>query len=174
MSAVLSDEFKAQFQKQLDNAVQSLGIKFEGLMSLLRQRKISYKLQNVKPTWLMVHKANRGGLGFSPFKARKNAAAIFSVGANKQKLDAAVAVELQPNGLQLDSIKRFNQILVSKSNGLLAPLAGEERYATLGCGRAAAFCKSVAVGGKHLSQVWLTRLVTLTCIRLLLIQFSPT
>ena len=70
------------------------------------------------------------------------------MGANKQKLDAAVAVELQPNGLQLDSIKRFNQILVSKSNGLLAPLTGEERSATLGCGHTAAFCNAAAVGGK--------------------------
>ena len=147
MASWLTADFKAKFQKQLDSTNQAPGIKFDGLMDLLREHKVSYKLKSVSPTLFLVHKANRGGLGLSPFNVHKNASAIYSVGANKAKLDSAFAIELAPSGDQLNSNIRFNQILVSKSNGLLAAVTGSEKYCTLGCGHTTAFCKLAAQGG---------------------------
>ena len=84
----------------------------------------------VHPSLFLVHKANRGGLGLSPFSVHKNASAIASVGANKSKLDCAFAIELAPNGEQHTTNLRFNQILVSKANGLLAEVTGKEKFLT--------------------------------------------
>ena len=147
ISAALDETFKFKFQLELDQTSKSPWMKFEALMSLLREYKIAYKLEAVKPKLFMVHKGNRGGLGLSPYNAHRNAATIFSVGANKKKLDAAFAMELAPSGTQRESNIRFNEILVARSHGLLAKLTGEERFATLGCGHTAAWCKTAAAGG---------------------------
>ena len=52
----------------------------------------------------------------------KCGANILRVGANMNKLDAAVAMELAPTGAQHDANVRFNKMLVSKSEGMIAPL----------------------------------------------------
>jgi len=41
-----------------------------------------------------------------------------------------------------------NMKLVARSQGLIAPVNGLERYITLGCGHTAAFCKPAMVGEK--------------------------
>ncbi len=97
-SALLTEEFKAKFQLELGDASKSPSVKFATLMCMLRDHKICYKQTYVPPKLLLVHKANRGELGLSPNNAHKNAAAIYSVGANKQKLGAAVAIALAPCG----------------------------------------------------------------------------
>ena len=74
----------------------------------------------------------------SPFNVHPNAANIFAVGTNKQKLDSAYAIELPVSGTKRSDLIRFNEVLVSKSNGLLAPWNGNERYATVGCGHTTA------------------------------------
>ena len=40
-----------------------------------------------------------------------------------------------------------NKALIKKSEGLLAPMNGEELYLTLGCGHTTAFCKVAPLGG---------------------------
>ena len=81
ISAALDETFKFKFQLELDQTSKSPWMKFEALMSLLREYKIAYKLEAVKPKLFMVHKGNKGGMGLSPYNAHRNAATIFSVGA---------------------------------------------------------------------------------------------
>ena len=97
----LCPEFDPEFVKQFTaelNAVKPVNSKLQACLKLLHTFKISYVLKKANPNLFLVHKANRGGLGLSPYNVHKNAATIKSVGANKNKLDASVAIELAPSG----------------------------------------------------------------------------
>ena len=59
-----------------------------------------------------------------------------------------MCIELAPSGKQRDDQIAANKKLIARSNEMLAPVNGEERYITVGCGHMTAFCKVAAVGGK--------------------------
>ena len=121
--------------------------KMQKLMDMLKAQNISYSANQVHCSKLLVHQANRGGLGLDRFNVHKCGANILRVGAHMNKLAAAVAIELAPNGAQHNANVKFNKMLASKSEGMIPPLTGAEKFLTLGCGHTAAFCKQAAVGG---------------------------
>ena len=73
----LLHSLKEKIIAALGNVSNSPGVKIEELMKLLRRYKITYKLQNLHCINFFVHKANRSGLGLSPFNVHQNAAKIF-------------------------------------------------------------------------------------------------
>ena len=68
ISAALDETFKFKFQLELDQTSKSPWMKFEALMSLLREYKIAYRLEAVKPKLFMVHKGNMGWIGLEPLQ----------------------------------------------------------------------------------------------------------
>jgi hypothetical protein len=118
-------------------------------MKILERHKLVYKLETVLPKYFLTHKYNRGGLMLSPHNAHRNAQRLFiSRAADKKQLINAVCFELPPDGPARESHLAANAQLIDRSDGLLAPMTGEERYITVGCGHTVAFAKNTAVGGK--------------------------
>ena len=77
----------------------------------------------------------------SAHNVHKNAASIKRAGADKQYLVNAVCFELASSGEQRMLNLTANQKLIARSKNLLAPINGEERYITIGCGHTTAVCK---------------------------------
>jgi len=84
----------------------------------------------------------------SPHNCHRNAAKIAKVGPDLKELRNAVAMELAPQGQLREEHISFNNKLISRSQGLLAPATGCERYLSLGCGHTVAFAKAAGAGGK--------------------------
>ena len=91
---------------------------------------------------MLVHPANRGGLGINHFNAHQTGWKIHKVGADLSQLKQACCCEMHPVGVAKELEVACNQKLVDKSAGMLAPLTGQERYVSLSCGHTAAFCKA--------------------------------
>ena len=69
------------------------------------------------------------------------------IGADVQQLSTAVCAELAPSGPTRAANLEANRSLFSRSDGLLAPITGEEQFLSLGCGHTVAFCKVASLGG---------------------------
>jgi hypothetical protein len=91
---------------------------------------------------MMVHPANRGGLGINHFNAHQVGFKIHKLGADMSQLKQACCMEMHPPGAARDQEVACNQGLVDKSAGMLAPVNGQERYVSLSTGHTAAFCKA--------------------------------
>ena len=113
-------------------------------LEVLMDAKIAYVVENVPSGLLMVHPDNRSKLGVNAFNVHRVGRYIKRVGADLNELRKATAFELCPidpkRSVQLD----FNQQLVDKSAGMLAPLSGGERYLSVACGHTAQFAKATA------------------------------
>ena len=83
----------------------------------------------------------------SPHNVHQNAAKIAKVGADVVQLTNALCIELAASGRQREENMKANELLISKANGLLPTINGQERYLTLGCGHTTAFCKLADQGG---------------------------
>ena len=145
---------QASFDKEFKAALAARGANTEGeiysnCMKVLEKFKLVYKLESVHPRFFLTHKYNRGGLMLSPHNAHRNAEKLYlSRAADKTQLINAVCFELPPSGATRDMHVEANKKLIDRSNGFLAPLTGDERYVTVGCGHTVAFCKNAAIGGK--------------------------
>jgi hypothetical protein len=141
-----SPEFVTAFQRILDSHGQANDI-FQKALAVLAKHSLMYTVSRVKCKYFIPHRNNRGGLLLSPFNAHRNAKRIHKVGADLAQITNAYATELPSAGQHRDAQLTASRNLISRSNGLLAPLNGEERYASLGAGHTAAFCKLAEVGG---------------------------
>ena len=120
---------------------------FQNCMTVLWDFNLPYK-NTVHARFVLCHVENRGKLMLSPLNAHRNAATIFLTGADRKQLSNAVAIELAPNGPDREKNIAANVNLVSRSDGLLAPVNGQERLLSLGAGHTAAWCKLADLGGK--------------------------
>lgn len=147
MAAALTPEFKKAFQAALDDTGVTANMKKKVLLDMLAEQHITYVLHSAPCSQFLVHKYNRSGLGLDRFNVHKVGSKILSIGADMSKLDSAIAIEMAPSGPELDENLNFNKFLIKKSEGMLAPLTGAEKYLTVGCGHTAAFCKTAALCG---------------------------
>ena len=145
--AQLNEQFKAEFRSALQPKG-SCNEVFQKCMEVMREHKVLYTIQGMKCMYFLTHKFNRGGLMLSPHNAHRNGAVVHKGGADKKQLVNAVCIELAPSGKQRDEQIAANKKLIARSSDMLAPVNGEERYITVGCGHMTAFCKVAAVGGK--------------------------
>lgn len=116
------------------------------IRSLLEHHKLIFELQSVSPNVVLCHPSNRGQLGLNAHTAHRCGSRILSVGCDRDELEKAVSIEMQPDPLQREAQIRFNQALVDRSHRLLAPVNGSERYLSLGGGHAVAFARAVLAG----------------------------
>ena len=144
------DEFKAIINAPKNVKANEL---LQELLDCLREHKILYSNKQIPAKYFLTHKANRGGLLLSPHNVHRNAARIHTCGADPKQLTNALCMELQSYGALRDEHLAQNQLLIERAGGLLAPINGEERYVTLGCGHTAAFCKQAGVGGRTSEKV---------------------
>ena len=149
-----SQQPQAAFDQEFTAALAARGAPegevYGNCMKILEKYKLCYHLENVNPRFFLTHRHNRGGLMLSPHNAHRNATRLFlSKAADKKQLVNAVCFELPPSGetraMHLDA----NEKLISRSNGFLAPITGDERYVTVGCGHPSHFVRSLQFAEKR-------------------------
>ena len=141
--------FDQEFAKALSARGVPEGEIYGNCIKILDKYKLAYKLQTVHPRFFLTHMANRGGLMLSPHNAHRNATRLYlSKAADKKQLVNAVCFELAASGKTRELHLQANERLISRSNEYLAPMTGDERYVTVGCGHTVAFCKVAAINGK--------------------------
>ena len=96
---------------------------------------------------VMVHSKNRGGIGVNHFNVHRNGARIVSIGIDPQELAKAVCFLMPPGPAKRQQIA-FNQRLIDRSKGMLAPLTGKEIALSVGTGHTTAFLRSLKAGCK--------------------------
>ena len=135
----ITEAFKAEFTSilMLNKPANEV---LQGAMGFLKEHAMIYSIK-AESKFFLVHKDNRGGLMLSPHNVHRNAANICKVGADLKQLTNAVCMELPGNGPLREAHLSANKSLIARSNDLLAPINGEERYCTLGCGHTCAFAK---------------------------------
>ena len=119
-------------------------IQFQGCIKVLFKHNQAYEV-DIHPTAILPHMRNRGGLLLSPHNLHRNGGRIHKVGADLKQLTNAYGIELAEEGELRAANISANESLVNRSNGLLAPVTGAERFLSLGCGHTAGFCKACYV-----------------------------
>ncbi len=145
MSSRLSPEFVAAFTELINQEMSISANEFyQKGMAILKEHKLLRYVVKQLPKFFLTHKENRNRLMLNARNVHVKGAVIYAIGADLQQLSTAVCVELAPDGPSRIANIEANKSLVSKSQGLLAPVNGEELFLTLGCGHTVAFCKAAA------------------------------
>lgn len=144
---VFDAAFVAKIQEAIDKgfATGAHRSAYLEVMEALDARSIPYK-SVVHASATLVHPCNRGGTGLNAHDAHANAALYIKLGFDFNELKNATSFELSPDTEQREKQVGFNKKLASCANGLLAPVSGQERVLTVGCGHTAAFFKAAHAG----------------------------
>ena len=73
---------------------------------------------------------------------------VLFIGVDIEKLARATAFEMDPTGPEQQAQLRFNLQLVLDSNGLMAPLTGQERFLSVSCSHTTQFFRCVDANTK--------------------------
>ena len=121
----LTPSFCSEFRTHMEKETTMSGNEFMTAgFAILSQHKLLKVAHKVHPKLIMTHMENRNRLMLNPPNVHKKGAVIYSIGANRSQLSAAVCVELAPAGpSRLQNIDA-NVKLIDKAKNLLAPLNG--------------------------------------------------
>ncbi len=109
---------------------------------MLLEKNIAYTVDEIKACYFLCHPENRSKLGLKPYNAHRNLAHIKRVGADLDMLNKSTAFEISGIDACRAAQVSFNEQLVKRSNGMLAPITSSERYLTVSIGHAAAICNA--------------------------------
>ncbi|CAK9093360.1 Uncharacterized protein SCF082_LOCUS43915 [Durusdinium trenchii] len=143
----LADPVKMELEKALLDTSQGLLGKWRHVLDVLLSNKVAFKAK-LPVTSLLVHPQNRGGSGLQPFGMHHKGAKIVQCGASLDQLIGSVCFEMHPSEEKRNKQIDFNQQLVASSNGLMSPILGGERYATVSSTHTSQFCKALLHGCK--------------------------
>ena len=134
-----------EMEKIRDDLV--LGVNGKAMKMVVMLEKHGYMHRQTVPcTALVVHVDNRSGMMVNPHNVHLKGAEALRVGWLPEKLNESYAMELS----QKQSVReqQLNQmaVLVEKSDGRLAPVTKQERYASLSSSHMSQFCKAVGAG----------------------------
>ena len=116
--------------------------KWNQVAEILTQHHLAWH-SLIHPNQMLCHPSNRGKLGLNAAMAHRLILRIKTVGGDKRELARAVCWQLSTDPSKRDAQLVFNKELVSRSDGLLAPVVGTERFVSVSCGHTAAGCKAV-------------------------------
>ena len=148
------DSLDNRYTPELIESVHSI-LKDEGgsltrwnkIVDLLASQHITYETK-LTPWEVQVHIMNRGGLGLNAHEVHQKLAMVKEIGADPRAVHRATAFELPPQGPERTAATRFNEKLIERSGGLLAPLSGRERVASTACSHFNAACRAASHGCK--------------------------
>ena len=116
-------------------------------MQRFREEKIVSKEKTVlHPEQVLCHPQNRAGFMLNGFNAHANGSKVKRIGANREELHGAVAIEINPFPGEKEHQIQANSKVAAASKGLIPPPNGEEGYMSIGTGHMVSFCRA-AVGG---------------------------
>ena len=82
MQSKLQSDWKVGLAHLLKQTHVKPNTHFEQLIAYLKEQKLVYTVDDIKPEFFLTHKANRGGLLLSPHNAHRNGARIKNAGAD--------------------------------------------------------------------------------------------
>jgi hypothetical protein len=100
----------------------------------------------IHPNQMLCHPSNRGKLGLNAAGSHRLVLRIKTVGGDKRELARATCFQLSTIPSKRDAQLLFNKSLVARADGLLAPVAGTERFLSVSCGHTASGCKAAIAG----------------------------
>ena len=132
-----------------DERVKGVVNKCGDIDAALERHGYTYVANNVNIDQVLTHPDNRSKLMLSPPGAHNTGTLMKGVGVKKAVLEEnALAFELCP----MEPTKTFqlikNKELVSRSNGLLTPVVGDERFFSVGASHATALFRAAKHGCK--------------------------
>ena len=116
-------------------------------MAIMKKHSLVKVERDVHPKYFLTHIENRDKLMLNAKQVHNKGKVIANIGADRNQLSTAIAVEIAPSGPTRVANLEANRKLIEKSNGLLAPMNGQELYLSLGCGHTVAFCKVAPLCG---------------------------
>ncbi len=138
----------SRITQQLVNTVQAIIdgpggslTKWKRVMAELHKVNIPYT-QHLSIFEVMVHPENRGGLGLNTFNVHENLRTIKEIGADREAVHRATCFEMVPVGPDREAQIAFNNQLIERSSGQLAPLSGKERVCSVACSHFTAGCRA--------------------------------
>ena len=128
-----------------DDPVLAVNLKAGKMLNMLDS--LGYiRIQNLKPSQLLVHPENRSGAMVNPFNVHQKGWQALKVGWSAKKLEESYALEVSHNWSVKHKQLQAMQTLVEASQGMLAPVAGTEQYMSLSASHMSQFCKAVGAG----------------------------
>ena len=98
----------------------------------------------VCPHEVLIHPDNRGGTMLNAFDVHQKGHQLHRIGVNPDLLHGQpMAFTMSPNAAKGLEQKQANQALVAASNGMLAPVTGQERYLSVASSHFVAWCRAV-------------------------------
>ena len=119
--------------------------KWNQVLTTLKDANIAYE-RVARVEEIMVHPCNRGGLGLNAHEVHKTLAVVRAVGADGSYQHKATAFEMVQSGEKQKAQLSFNQQLIDRSAGLLAPLTGRERLLSVANSHFSAGCRAIIAG----------------------------
>ena len=115
---------------------------YEDISAMLSEHGI-VKEKVLQVDELGVHPSNRGRLGLNGHNVHRNGHEVDKVGCDLKELNKAAAFELCPLQPRRGEQFAFNQKVIAGSEGLLAPLTGQESHLTVGTGHWTAWVRAI-------------------------------
>ena len=146
MASTISGDVESQVKALIDaqrSGATAPVTAWNDVKEILVTNKIAYYM-TIHSSLVMVHKANRGGLGVNAYNMNRNGARIMKSGVSIDELEKAVVEELSSDPQMRAEQVAFNVRLIQNSANMLAKLKGGERFASLGTGHTIQFFRAAA------------------------------
>ena len=117
------------------------------IAELLEQSGLAWKSKEVVSSFI-VHPCNRSSLPLNPLQVHKKGSAILKMGVDPALLQRSVAFEVAHDKAQRKSQLEWMKKGVEMSDGLLCPVVGKERFASVSSGHVSQFLKALQHGCK--------------------------
>ena len=149
MNDTMSDETKALVTAWIEKCKASdddLVSNYISIRDRLVADGVAYK-STVRVLDIVAHPSNRGGIMLNHHDAHEVLSRVFKGGVSVDELRGATAFELFPmmSDQRAYQLQR-NRDIIERSGGMLAPLSGSERIATVGCSHFSSALKAALAG----------------------------
>ena len=120
---------------------------WNSIVQVLKQSKLAWTAV-LRADCMLVHPANRGGMGVNPHACHAKAASLMKTGWDASFLHSSFCFEVSDDPAVRQAQFSFNQEIVSQSAGLLGAVGQHERHLSVSAGHTSQFVKAAAHGCK--------------------------
>ena len=128
-----------------DDPMLGVNVKASKMLALLN--KLGYvQDQMLHPDMLVVHPQNRAGVMVNAWNVHQKGVLALKVGWSFKKLEESYCMEISHNPEKKRKVLADMERVVLASDGMLAPVSGNEKYQSLSASHMSQFCKAVSAG----------------------------
>ena len=146
--AAMDLKLRAQVESVLRCADKEPMAQMQEVQSLLLAAGLAYKAQE-KPTMLLVHPCNRGGLMVNPHDCHSRGCTMVQTGIRPELLQTgSVAFELATDPVAREAQYAANEKMARAAGGMLAPVTRTERLLSVAGSHTSQFFKAMLAGAR--------------------------